>query len=96
MTSHNDTSVPGFPKKKGATAKKAAGACALANQGAGTFTDAAVPGLKVKAVHILELRNQYDSAMGVLFGFNSSWATTPVVGGKITFVDFQQLRDRLK
>lgn len=69
---------------------------ALANQGAGTFTDAAVPGLKVKAVHILELRNQYDSAMGVLFGFNSSWATTPVVGGKITFVDFQQLRDRLK
>ncbi len=69
---------------------------ALANQGPATFTDTAAPGLKVKAVHILELRNQYDSAMGVLFGFNSSWATTPVVGGPITFVDFQQLRDRLK
>ena len=69
---------------------------ALANQGAGTFTDAAVPGLPVKAVHILELRTQFDSAMGVLFGTNSSWATTPVVGGKITFVEFQQLRDRLK
>ncbi len=69
---------------------------ALANQGPGTFTDAAVPGLKVKAAHILELRTQFDSAMGVLFGVNSSWATTPVVGGKITFVEFQQLRDRLK
>jgi hypothetical protein len=50
----------------------------------------------VKAIHILELRTQYDQAMAVLTGFNSSWATTPVQGGPITFVEFQQLRDRLK
>ena len=68
----------------------------LAGQGAGVYTDTAAPGLIVKAVHILELRTQYDSAMGVITGVNSSWATTPVVGGRITFSEFQQLRDRLK
>lgn len=68
----------------------------LAGLGAGVYTDAAVPGLKIKAAHILEARTQYDQAMGVITGFNSSWATTPVVGGPVTFVDVQQLRDRLK
>lgn len=68
----------------------------LAGQGPGVYTDTAAPGLTIKAVHILELRTQYDQAMGVITGTNSSWATTPYAGGSITFVDFQQLRDRLK
>jgi hypothetical protein len=50
----------------------------------------------VKAIHITELRTQFDLAMAAITGVNSSWATTPVQGGPITFVDFQQLRDRLK
>ncbi|HLZ10892.1 MAG TPA: fibronectin type III domain-containing protein, partial [Chloroflexota bacterium] len=60
----------------------------LANQGAGVYTDVAAPGLVVKAVHILELRAQYDNAIGILTGRNASWATTPVQGGPISFVDF--------
>lgn len=68
----------------------------LAGQGPGTYTDSMVPGLKVKAQHILELRTQFDSALGVLTGRNSSWATTPAPGVVVTFVDVQQLRDRLK
>lgn len=68
----------------------------LAGLGPGAYTDTAAPGLTVKAVHIVELRTQYDQAMGVITGVNSSWATNPAQGGRITFVDFQQLRDRLK
>ena len=68
----------------------------LANKNPGVYTDPATPGVVVKAIHILELRTQYDDAIGALTGRNSSWATTPVVGGPISFVDFQQLRDRIK
>ena len=69
---------------------------ALAGLAPGIYTDTPVAGLKVKAIHIMELRTQYDSAMAVLTGVNSSWATSPVIGGPITFEEFQQLRDRLK
>jgi hypothetical protein len=69
---------------------------ALAGLAPGVYTDTAAAGLKVKAVHITELRAQYDQAIGVITGRNSSWATTVAPGVVITFVDFQQLRDRLK
>jgi hypothetical protein len=70
----------------------------FANLAAGQYTDPMpVAGVTtVKAIHVTELRAQYDEAMGVLTGRNSSWATSPVIGGPISFVDFQQLRDRLK
>jgi hypothetical protein len=66
--------------------------------GPGVYTDPTPTAgvTRVKAIHILELRTQYDQAMAALTGVNSSWATTPVQGGPITFVEFQQLRDRLK
>ena len=71
---------------------------ALANLNPGVYTDVTPTAgvTTVKAIHVTELRAQYDEAIGILTGRNSSWATTPVQGGPISFVDFQQLRDRLK
>lgn len=69
---------------------------ALAGLAAGTYTDAATPGVVVKAVHINELRTQLDQAMSALALPTGGWTDTLGPGVPIKAIHFQEIRNRVK
>ena len=64
--------------------------------GAGTYTDAASPGVPIRAIHINELRTQLDAAMGPLGFQTGNWTDTISSGVPIKAVHFQEIRNRVK
>jgi hypothetical protein len=69
---------------------------ALAGLGAGTYTDAATPGVIVKAIHITQLRNALDQALSALGLASGGYTDSVVPGIVIKAVHFQELRNRVK
>ena len=69
---------------------------ALAGLAAGTYTDAAAPGVVVKAIHINELRTQLDQAMSALALATGGWTDTLAAGVPVKAIHFQEIRNRVK
>jgi len=63
--------------------------------GAGSYTEDAAVGLRIKAVHITELRTQLDAATSALALTTGGFTDSIVVGStSVKAIHFQELRNR--